>query len=236
MSETSFDRMRTAMAAPSRRAALTLAAAVAAALVAVELPALAQQKAATPAKDAAAATDDIAKPGPRGDIVIGKADAPVTIVEYASMTCPHCATFHNTVLPGIKAKYVDSGQVRVVFREFPLDNVAAAVSMLARCAPAEKSADVVGKFFETQEQWAFVRGSPLPGMLKVAETVGFTKDSFDKCIGDQKLLDDVVAVGERGRKSFGVNSTPTFFVNGKKLDGRGDLASFEAAIEPLLSK
>lgn len=215
---------------------LALAVATAATVVAGQLPAVAQQKATTPAKDAAAAADDISKPGPRGDIVIGKADAPVTIVEYASMTCPHCATFHNTVLPGIKAKFVDSGQVKVIFREFPLDNVAAAVSMLARCAPTDKAAEVIAKFFETQEQWAFVRGSPLPGMLKVAETVGFTKDSFDKCIGDQKLLDDVVAVGERGRKSFGVSSTPTFFVNGKKLESRGDLASFEAAIEPLLKK
>ena len=193
------------------------------------LPGFAQQA-------APAAGDDIAKPGELGDIIIGKADAPVTIIEYASMTCPHCATFHNTVLPTLKQKYVDPGKVRIIFREFPLDNVAAAVSMLARCAGGDKAPAVVAKFFETQEQWAFVKTSPLPGMLKVAETVGFTKESFDKCLTDQKIMDGVLAVGDRGKK-FGVKSTPSFFINGTKIDGRADqIATFEKAIEPLLKK
>lgn len=216
---------------PSRRMAFAAALALAAGLAIA--PATAQQQKGA----AAVSADEIAKPGPRGDIVYGKADAPVTIVEYASMTCPYCATFHNTVLPALKQKYIDTGKAKIVFREFPLDNVAAAVSMLARCAPAEKAPEVISKFFETQEQWAFAKGSPLPGMLKIAEPLGFTKESFDKCLTDQKLLDDVVAVGERGRKSFGVSATPTFFINGRKLEGRADqIASFEAAIEPLLKK
>jgi protein-disulfide isomerase len=213
-----------------RTSAIAGAAALTLALSATYLPGSAQQPAP------AATAEDIHKPGDLGDIIIGKPDAPVTIVEYASMTCPHCATFHNTVLPTLKQKYVDAGQVRIIFREYPLDNVAVAVSMLARCAGSDKAPAVVAKFFETQDQWAFVKISPLPGMLKVAETVGFTKESFDKCLTDQKMMDGVRDVGERGRK-LGVTSTPSFFVNGKKLEGRADqVATFEKAIEPLLKK
>lgn len=224
----------------SRRRLLALAAAATVAGTAfagLRLPALAQQASAPAGASAAAPADDIAKPGPRGDIVVGKADAPITIVEYASMTCGHCASFHNTYLPTIKQKYIDTGQAKLVIREFPLDNLAAAVSMLARCAPAEKAPEVIGKFFETQDTWANVRGSPLPALFKVAEPLGFAKEAFDKCLKDEKLLADVVAVGERARKSFGVNATPTFFINGKKLEIRGGIVeAFDAALEPLLKK
>lgn len=224
----------------ARRRVLAIGAGAVAAVLAVALaPATAQQK-STPAasKDAKGAADDIAKAGPRGDIVLGKPDAPVTIVEYASMTCGHCASFHNTVLPALKQKYIETGKAKLVLREFPLDNLAAAVSMLARCAPVEKAPEVIAKFFETQDQWIPTgRGSPIPGLFKIAEPLGFAKDAFDKCLKDDKLLEDVVAVGERARKSFGVNSTPTFFINGKKLEIRGDaMASFDAAIEPLLKQ
>ncbi|HEX4894116.1 MAG TPA: DsbA family protein [Hyphomicrobiaceae bacterium] len=197
------------------------------------LTAGAQQKAAP--KEVA--VDELMKPGELPDIVVGKPDAPVTIVEYASMTCPHCAVFHNSVLPGLKEKYLDTGKARMIFREFPLDNVAAAASMLARCAGPDKTASVVSKLFETQENWAFVRGSAVPGLFKVAETVGFTQDTFDKCLKDEALLKNIIAMRERASKTFGVNSTPTFFINGKRLDGRSDqLATFEQAIDPLLSK
>lgn len=197
------------------------------------LTAGAQQKAAP--KEIA--TDELMKPGELPDIVVGKADAPVTIVEYASMTCPHCAVFHNSVLPGLKEKYLDTGKARLIFREFPLDNVAAAASMLARCAGPDKMASVVSKLFETQENWAFVRGSAVPGLFKVAESVGFTQDTFDKCLKDEALLKNIIATRERASKAFGVTSTPTFFINGKRLDGRSDqLATFEQAIDPLLGK
>ena len=216
----------------SRRTAM----AVAMGAVLLSSGASAQQPApAAPAVKDAAKPDDINQPGELPDIVLGKADAPVTIVEYASMTCPHCATFHKAVLPTLKEKYIDTGKVRLIFREFPLDNLAAAASMLARCAGGDKTPPLVSIFFEKQDDWAFVKGSPLPALMKVAETAGFTKEGFDKCLNDQKLLDGVVAVGERGRKAFGVSSTPTFFVNGAKLEGRSDqIATFDKALEPLL--
>lgn len=177
------------------------------------------------------------KPGDLPDISVGKADAPVTIVEYASMTCPHCAVFHKSVYPALKEKYIDSGQVRFIFREFPLDNLAAAGSMLARCAAPDKAASIISKLFETQENWAFVQGNPLPGLFKVAEAEGFTKEAFDKCLGDQKLLDGITAGRDRAAKDFNIRATPSFFINGKRFEGRSDqVGAFDEALAPLLKK
>jgi protein-disulfide isomerase len=152
------------------------------------------------------------------------------------MTCGHCATFHNKVFPGLKEKYIDTGKVRFIFREFPLDNLAAAASMLARCSGGgDKSYAMAGALFAKQEAWAFVRGNPVPELFKMARQAGFTQESFDKCLTDQKLLDDITAARERAAKTFGVNSTPTFFINGKRLTDRSDtIDSFSKAIDPLL--
>ena len=167
------------------------------------------------------------------EIVIGKADAPVTIVEYASMTCGHCAAFHNAVLPKLKEKYIDTGKVRLVFRDFPLDNVAAAVSMLARCIGGDGSAAFISEMFKRQNDWAFQPGSPLPRLFELARQAGFTQASFDKCLTDTKLLEQIEAGRKRASEKFGVNATPTFFVNGRRLTGVS-LSDFEKAIDPLL--
>ncbi|MEZ5853704.1 MAG: DsbA family protein [Hyphomicrobiaceae bacterium] len=204
--------------------------AAAALLVLVPAVAFAQKK------DPKEIAEALAKPGPRGDLVLGKADAPVTIVEYASMTCSHCANFHNTVLAKLKEKYIDTGKVRLIMREFPLDNLAAAGSMLARCAGPDKSFDVIKTLFEKQADWAFVNGNPIPALFKIVEPFGFTKESFDKCLTDQKLLDDITSVRDNASKVLGVRATPTFFINGTKLEDRSDdIASFDKAIEPLLA-
>lgn len=196
--------------------------------------ALAQEKKAEPAADL---TAELMKPGPLPDIVVGKADAPVTIVEYASMTCSHCANFHNTVLPKLKEKYLDTGKAKLILREFPLDNLAAAASMLTRCASPDKTYDVISAFFAKQNDWAFVQGNPVPGLFKIAGDFGFSKETFDKCLTDQKLLDGITATRDRGNKVLGVRSTPTFFINGKKLADRADqIESFDRAIEPLLKQ
>ncbi|MEZ5852966.1 MAG: DsbA family protein [Hyphomicrobiaceae bacterium] len=181
--------------------------------------------------------DALMKPGSLPDIVVGKADAPITIVEYASMTCGHCAHFHNTVFPELKTKYIDIGKVRLIMREFPLDNLAAAASMLTRCAGGDKTQSLIKKFFADQESWAFVRGNPLPALLKVAESEGMTKEQFDKCLTDQKLLDGLTEGRDKASKEFGVNSTPTFFINGHRMEERSDqIAGFDKALEPLLKK
>lgn len=176
--------------------------------------------------------EELMKAGPMGDLVLGKADAPVTIVEYASMTCGHCAAFHNGVFPKLKEKYIDTGKVRFILREFPLDNLAAAASMLARCAGGEKSYTFISELFAKQETWAFVQGNPVPALFQLAQGQGFTKETFDKCLTDQKLLDGITATRERANKSFSVRSTPTFFINGRRMEGRTDvIEAFDKAIE-----
>jgi protein-disulfide isomerase len=192
--------------------------------------ALAQRKKPAPTE---IPMDELLKPGPLPDLVLGNADAPITVVEYASMTCGHCAHFHTTVFPTLKEKYIDTGKVRFIMREFPLDNLAAAASMLARCAGDGKTFPLISVLFAKQDEWAFVKGDPRPELLKFAKQAGFTQESFEKCLTDQKLLDDISNVRSRAAETFGVNATPTFFVNGKKLNGVG-LADFEKAFEPIL--
>jgi protein-disulfide isomerase len=178
--------------------------------------------------------EELMKPGPLPELQVGETNAPVTIVEYASMTCGHCANFHTKVFPAIKEKYVDTGKVRFIMREFPLDNLAAAASMLARCAGEGKTFPLISVLFAKQDEWAFVKGDPRPELLKFAKQAGFTQESFEKCLTDQKLLDDISAVRARAADTFGVNSTPTFFINGKKLNGGGSIEDFEKAFEPIL--
>lgn len=179
--------------------------------------------------------DELMKPGSElPDIVIGKADAPVTIIEYASMTCPHCAAFHNQVYPKLKEKYIDTGKARMIFREFPLDDTALAASMLARCVGGAGPSAMISDLFKRQEQWAFVpKNAVVSRLFDMARQAGFTKASFDKCLTDDKLLNQITAIRKRANDVFVVNSTPTFFINGTRLKG-GSLADFDKAIGPLL--
>ena len=178
--------------------------------------------------------EELMRPGPLPDLVLGKADAPVTIVEYASMTCPHCASFHKTTYPALKTKYIDTGKVRFIFREFPLDELATAASMLARCAGGEKSMALIDVLFASQDKWA-VR-QPLPVLQQIARQAGFTQESFEKCLADEKLYKDLMAMRERGSKEYKVESTPTLFVNGKVQKGGATMEQLEKLIDPLLPK
>ncbi|MGE3064057.1 MAG: DsbA family protein [Hyphomicrobiaceae bacterium] len=193
--------------------------------------ALAQRRPPPPAE---VSVDELMKPGPLPEMVMGKADAPVTVVEYASMTCSHCAHFHNTVLPKFKEKYIDTGKVRLVLREFPLDDLAAAAFMLARCAGGDKTLPLIDALFEKQDNWAFVRGNPVPELFKFAKQAGFTQEAFDKCLTDQKLLDEITSIRKTASEKFGVNATPTFFINGKRLRGAPTLEEFDKVLEPIL--
>ena len=218
----------------SRRAMLLAGGAVAIGALLPAFPVFAQRK---PATNVDVSVDDLMKPGELPDQVIGSADARVTVVEYASMTCGHCTAFHKTVFPTLKTKYVDTGKVRFIMREFPLDDLAAAGSMLSRCAgngDTAKSLDMMSILFEKQEDWAFTRSNPVPKLFEIAKQAGFTQESFDKCLTDQKLLENITAIRGRASDKFGVNSTPTFFINGKKLTGGPSLESFDKALEPLL--
>ncbi|CTQ52705.1 Thiol-disulfide oxidoreductase D [Roseibium album] len=177
--------------------------------------------------------DELLKPGPLGDKILGDENAPVTIVEYASMTCGHCANFHKGTWPALKTQYIDTGKVRFIFREFPLDPVAAAAFMLARCAPADKYFDIVDIMFEQQRTWAFT-DNPYQSLLDFSKQIGFTQESFEECLTNQGMLDAVNAVKDRGAGEFGVNSTPTFFINGEKVSGALSIDDMGKKIEEYL--
>jgi protein-disulfide isomerase len=169
-------------------------------------------------------------PGPLPDIWLGKDDAPNTIVEYASMTCPHCAQFHKIVLPELEKKYIDTGNTRLVLREFPLDGLAVAAFMLARCAGPDRYYPMVGALFETQPTWAVPGAEGKDKLLLIARQAGFSKEKFDECLADKELFSKIVETRKRGNEQFGVDSTPSFFVNGKRLTGEHTLQDFETAL------
>jgi protein-disulfide isomerase len=210
-------------------------------LVAAFAPAaLAQRRTQTETVDVA----QLMQPGPLGDVWLGKADAPVTIVEYASLTCGHCASFHTGTLPELKKKYIETGKVRLVFREFALNQLDAAVYMLTRCAlnadgKAGEGVDqaryfaLIDVFFQQQRTWAF-GGNPLEAVTAITRQAGMTQAQFEACLNNQAILDALNATRERAASAFGVESTPTFFVNGKRVLGAQPAAEFEKIIDPLL--
>ncbi|MCX7304828.1 MAG: DsbA family protein [Hyphomicrobiales bacterium] len=169
------------------------------------------------------------KPGALPDMALGKADAPVTIVEYASMTCPHCAHFHETTLPALKTKYIDTGKVRLIFREFPFDPRAEAGFMLARCSK-DNYFPMVDVLFKQQRTWASVENAK-ESLAQISRLAGFSQESFEACLTDQKLLDDVRAVQKRGADEFKVDSTPTFFINGNTYKGALTIEEMSAIID-----
>jgi len=149
------------------------------------------------------------------------------------MTCSHCAAFAVSTYPELKSRYIDTGKVRYILREFPLDPVAAAGFMLAHCAGDAKYFDVIDLLFHDQAEWAFVK-DPLSGLHKVGKQIGLTDEQVDKCLQDQKLLDGIDWVRQRGAEKFGVNSTPTFFINGKIQRGAMSIDELAKLIEPYL--
>ncbi|MCW5695886.1 MAG: DsbA family protein [Bauldia sp.] len=176
---------------------------------------------------------ELAVEGPLGDVVLGAADAPVTIIEYASMTCPHCANFHNTTFDALKTEYIDTGKVRFIMREFPLDPLSAAGFMLARCAPGENGYyGMVDLLFETQGEW--IVSEPIPPLFALASQSGFTQESFEACLTNQEILDGVYAVYDRAAQQFAVDVTPTFFINGVRYTGSRPIEDMRAIIDPLL--
>jgi protein-disulfide isomerase len=174
----------------------------------------------------------LAKAGPDGDVVLGSEKAPVTIIEYASMTCPHCAHFSETTFPELQKRYIDTGKVRFIFREFPLDALAAAGFMLARCAGPDKFLPVIETLFAKQREWMVEK--PIEPLRTIAKQFGFTHDTFDACLANQKVLDGIQDVRDRAAEKLGVNSTPTFFVNGKRLTGDQSIEALAKAIDPYL--
>ena len=156
--------------------------------------------------------------------------AKVTLIEYASATCGHCAAFHKDVYKKLKAEYVDTKKIRFIFREFPLDDAALAAFMIARAAPKDSYFPLIDIYFETLETWA---KNPAEGLLNIAKQAGFTQEKFTLTLKDQELAKNIIAIREDGAK-FGVKGTPAFFLNGEQYEGDRTFDALKAAIDPLL--
>ena len=178
---------------------------------------------------------DVAKPVSLPDMALGPANAPVTITEFASMTCPHCAAFNETVFPKIKSEYIDTGKIRYVFREFPLDIKAAAGSMLARCIAkddAGKYFAVIDMLFKQQNDW--VLKNTTETLIRIGKQAGLSQQVIEECLKDQALLDKIAADQKYASEVLKVDSTPTFFINGDKIKGETSFAEFDKRIKSLL--
>lgn len=171
---------------------------------------------------------ELMQPGPLPEKTLGSQDAPVTIVEYSSATCPHCARFHQNILPELKEQYVETGKVFYVMREFPLDDLAMAAFMVARCMEGDRYYAFLELLYARQQEWAFGEGSAAERLFDVARQAGFTRDRFNECLQDQEVLQGIADVRDRAASQFDVNSTPTFFVNGTVLRGPRGVEDFEA--------
>jgi protein-disulfide isomerase len=179
---------------------------------------------------------ELHKPGPLGDHVLGKDDAPVTIVEYASFTCGHCANFHVTTFPKLKEKYIDTGKVKLIFRPFPTGpaELSIAAAMLAHCAGKDRYFAMTSALMETQRNWATSQ-DPVPLLLKLANQAGITDEKFRECLSDKKLAQEIQMTAVRGFETFGVEATPTFFINGTtKIDGDTTIDALSKVIDPLI--
>jgi protein-disulfide isomerase len=188
---------------------------------------------------------ELAKSGPLPEIVVGKEDAPVTIVEYADLTCPACAAFHKTVLPQVKEKYVDTGKARIVFREFPTNTPAMIAFMTVRCAGVDKAWGLISALFTRQDEWRGANSFETlrDKLFSFGQQVGLTKQTFDTCVpsakgskidlteNQEKLAKDIATVRDKAHDTFGVSQTPTFFVNGKRLP-HATIEEFDKALTP----
>jgi len=178
---------------------------------------------------------DVAKPVSLPDMALGPANATVTITEFASMTCPHCATFTEKVFPKIKSEYIDTGKIRFVFREFPLDIKAAAGSMLARCIAkddAGKYFAVIDMLFRQQNEW--VLKNTTETLTRIGKQAGLSQQQVEDCLKDQALLDKIAADQKYANEVLKVNSTPSFFINGEMLKGDQSFEEFDKRIKSLL--
>ncbi|MFN0190569.1 MAG: DsbA family protein [Aestuariivirga sp.] len=189
---------------------------------------------AEPTVAAALAKRLLESPSPLGDRSIGNPEAPVVMIEYASATCPHCAEFHVKVLPEIKRDFVETGKLRFIFREFPLDQTAYAVFVLARCLPEEKFFPAIDQIFETQAVWA--KSQPRENILKLMNGLGMDAAAFEACLQRKDIAQAIADSAKKASADFNIKGTPAIFVNGTAVDGHKEYAEIKVAIEAALKK
>ena len=166
---------------------------------------------------------------------LGPADAPVTIIEYSSLTCPYCADFHRDVLPEIQQEYIDKGLVRYVPRDFPLDGRALAAAMIARCAPPDRYFAFLDMLFRDQQTWAR-SANPLDDLKVRAQLAGLSPADVDGCLKNKDLADGIQGAAAEAQKRDGIESTPTFFINGNKFSGVASYDKFKSAVDEAIGK
>ncbi|HTT81097.1 MAG TPA: DsbA family protein [Stellaceae bacterium] len=200
-------------------------------MLAGNLPAFAQAPA--PTVDAAKAAGLLALT-PQ-DRILGNPKAPVTIIEYASLSCPHCAHFENEVLPAIEKKWIASGKAKLVMRDFPLDREALAAEVLARCVPPQRYYPLVKTLFASQLEW--VPGPDWRAALgRIAKLAGIGSSEFNACLANKKLENEVAGSRLIASQQLGVDATPTFFINGKKFEGEPTVAAFNQELAAAAAK
>jgi protein-disulfide isomerase len=191
--------------------------------VAAPLPAAAQAP-----KPDAAKTASLLAVG-KDDRILGKPDAPVTIVEYGSLSCPHCAHFATEVLPKLEKKWIDTGKVRLVFRDFPLDQVALRAEMVARCAPPARYYPLIDMLFASQDKWVLEKDWKA-ALERLVLLAGIGKKEVEACLADKAVENEVAGSRLVASQQLGVDATPTFFINGTKFEGEPTLEAFDQAL------
>jgi protein-disulfide isomerase len=171
----------------------------------------------------------------KDDRILGNPDAPITIVEYASLTCPHCAHFTNDVLPELKKKWIDTGKAKLVLRDYPLDEPALRAAMIARCAPPDRYYAYVDTFFGSQEKWVTARDYR-DALARLVKLGGMSREEFDNCLKNTALENKIVEGRLIASKELDVNSTPTFFINGAKFAGAPTVEEFDKALSGVAAK
>ena len=171
----------------------------------------------------------------KNDRILGRPDAPITIIEYASMSCPHCAHFSNTVLPELKKKWIDTGKAKLVLRDFPLDKLALRAAMVQRCAPPDRFYAFVDTFFADQQQWVLADDYKA-ALARLAELGGMSKSEVEACLKNTALENQILEERLVASKDLGVDATPTFFINGTKFSGEPTVAEFDKVLSNLAAK
>ncbi len=176
---------------------------------------------------------ELMKPPSFGDVGLGKVDAPVTVIEYASLTCPHCAEFYSSVMRPFKEQFIDTGKVHFIYRPFPLNAVDLGAYTIAQCRGKDAFLPMVDLLFARQEKWAFVE-KPFDALMATVKEAGFTQDSAVACLKNTAISDGLKETGDHAEEKLGVTGTPTFFINGKRYVGALNLAEISAIIAPLI--
>jgi len=196
-------------------------------------PASPDQQAEAPPPSGPVDAAELMAPGPLPEIAMGDEKAPVTIVEYHSMTCPHCAHFEETVLPTLTEKYIKTGKVRLIMRSFPLNQTDAVAFMLLRCRPTDTYLANVKLMYDTQETWAYSQ-DPKGAITALAQKIGFTQESFEACLHDQTIWDGLFAIAKKADATFKVDGTPSFFINATRAGAMSTVEELDKALAPFI--